>query len=205
MRLPFIPARGCCRVCGRDAPDLDYEFLCEDCRASRPRFDRAAASLRFEGEARRMMLTFKFNRHLWLRDDFVDFLEGTLRARFKVEEIDLITPMPSTPWHRFDRGYNQCEYLARKLAARAGRPFAKRVVKRVGSPQRQARLPEEERRENVKGTFKACRAEAVKGRTVLVVDDIMTTGSTLGECAGELKAAGAVRVWCLTLCRSVRS
>ena len=79
---------------------------------------------------------------------------------------------------------------------------------RVGSPRRQGGLSEEERRRNVVGTFRCVRgfqSAAEGGETVLVVDDIMTTGSTLSECARELKRAGAARVWCVTLARSLRS
>lgn len=204
MRLPFAPTDGCCRRCGRDVPGLDREFVCEDCRTHRPHFDRAASALRFEGEARQMMLDFKFHRHLWLRDDLVDYLEGVVRARFKIAEIDLVVPMPSTLLHRLDRGFNQCDYLAKPLARRLGLPFVRRTLGRIGSPQRQSRLSEEDRRENVKGTFAVCKPATVTGRTVLVVDDIMTTGSTLSECAKALKDAGAARVWCATLCRSLR-
>ena len=204
MRLPFVPTDGCCRKCGRDVPGLDREFLCEDCRTHNPGFDRVASALRFENEARQMMLDFKFNRHLWLREDLVDYLEGIARARFKVGEIDLVLPMPTTLWHRMDRGFNQCDYLAKALAKRLERPFAKHAVRRVGSPKRQGGLKEDERRTNVVGTFAVRKPDFVDGRTVLVVDDIMTTGSTLSECAKTLKAAGAVRVWAVTLCRSLR-
>lgn len=204
MRLPFVPTQGCCRSCGRDVPEVDHEFICEDCRTHRPKFDRVASALRFEDEARQMMLDFKFNRHLWLRDDLVDYLEGILRTRFRFGEIDLVLPMPSTLGHRWDRGYNQCDYLAKGLAKRIGKPFARHVIRRVGSPVRQAGLPEEERRANVVGTFAVREPDEVDGRTVLVVDDVMTTGSTLSECAKTLKEAGAARVWCVTLCRSVR-
>lgn len=157
-----------------------------------------------------MVNAFKFRNHLWLRDDLVDWLEATVRTRFKVAEVDVIVPMPSTFWHRIDRGYNQCAYLARALAKRLCKPLDARAMRRVGSPRRQAGLAEEDRRENVVGTF-ACRrgfsSFPPSGRpaTVLVVDDVMTTGSTLSECACELKRAGAGRVWCVTLARSLRT
>ena len=203
-RLPFAPVDGCCRRCGRDAVGLDGEFLCEDCRSRRPAFDRAASALRFDGDARTMVNSFKFRNRLWLRDDLVDWLEAAARARFKVDEIDVVVPMPSTFWHRLDRGYNQCEYLGRALARRLGRPFDAHALRRVGSPRRQGGLAEVDRLANVVGTF-ACRRDFNTRTTVFVVDDIMTTGSTLSECARELKRAGASRVWCITLARSLRS
>jgi ComF family protein len=180
---------------------LDGEFLCEDCRVHRPSFDRAAAAVRFEGDARKMLNGFKFNRHLWLKADFADWLEATARARFKMEEVDLIVPVPLKTGRRLDRGYNQCDYLAAALAGRCGVHLEKKVLKRTGSPARQSSLSEEERRKNVKGTFAVRRGKAVAGKTVMVVDDVMTTGATLSECSKVLKAAGAARVWCLALMR----
>jgi len=184
---------------------LDTEFLCEDCERERPAFDRAASALRFMGEARELVNAFKFRNRLWLRDDLVDYLEAVTRARFKTDEIDSVLPMPSTIWHRLDRGYNQCAYLAKALAKRLGLPCESRVLRRKGRPKRQGGLSEEERRTNVIGTFAVRNAAPVRGRTVLVVDDIMTTGATLSEAAKELKSVGAKKVWCVTLARSFRS
>ena len=204
-RLPFVPTDGCCRRCGRAAEKLNGEFLCADCRAYRPSFDRAASALSFDGEARDLVNGFKFRGKLWLRADFADWLEAVVRVRFKVEDVDLVVPMPSTFLHRLDRGYNQCDYLGSALAKRLEKPYGRRVLRRRGSPKKQGGLQEEERRTNVLGTFAVRSPDAVRGKTVLVVDDIMTTGSTLSECAAELKRSGAARVWCATLARSFRS
>ena len=204
-RIPFAPVDGCCRRCGRDAAGLDGEFLCEDCRVNRPHFDRAASATRYDADARNLVNAFKFRDHLWLRDDLVDWLEGVLRARFRVKEIDVVVPMPSTVFHRWNRGYNQCVLLARPLARRIGKPCACFVLRRKGPPRTQSGLDEAERRLNAIDTVSAMRPSAVAGKTVLVVDDIMTTGATLSECAAELRRAGADRVWCVTLARSIRS
>ena len=202
-RLPFAPVNGCCRRCGRDAVGLDGEFLCEECRTSRPLFDRAASALRFEGDARDIIVAFKFTHHAWMRDDLVDWLEAAVRARFVVGEIDCIAPVPSTLLRRLDRGYSQCGYIASALAKRLGRRYDARALRRTGSPRAQVGLSAEDRRANVVGTF-ACRRR-FSGETVLVVDDVMTTGSTLSECAKVLKESGAGRVWCATLARSLRT
>lgn len=210
MRLPFVPRDGLCRQCGRDAAGLDGEFLCEDCRTHAPHFDRAACVFRFEGEARELVNAFKFRERLETRDDLVDFLEATVRARFRVEEIDCIVPIPSTVLHRWTRGYNQCALLAKPLAKRLGKPY-QNLLKRVGRPKRQGGLGEKDRRENVVGTFKfkgdatfLSRENKKTPSTILLLDDIMTTGSTLSEAAKTLKAAGIGRVWTIALARSIR-
>lgn len=206
MRIPFVPTDGLCRVCGRAAEGHAGEYLCEDCSGPhRPFFDRAVSAVRFEDKARQMMLDYKFNGHLWLKDDFTDWLEAAARAQFDLASVDVILPMPLTGLHHFIRGYNQSGYLAAALARRLDRRCREDVLARTGRPRRQSELDEEARRENVKGTFVVRKGEFVQGRTVLVIDDVMTTGSTLSECARVLKLAGASRVWCLTLARSIRS
>lgn len=204
-RLPFVPTVGCCRRCGRPAEGLSVDFTCEDCRTYRPRFDRAASALLMDGAARAMLNAFKFRNHHWLRDDLVDFLEAAVRARFDVAQIDLVLSVPSTLLHLWDRGYTPCRVLAKPLARRLGKPCPPLVLRRKNAPKRQGRLGEAERRTNVVGTVGVLRPSAVAGRTVLVVDDVMTTGSTLSECAAELKRAGAARVWCLSLARSLHT
>jgi ComF family protein len=201
-----------CEVCGQPV-DRESRYVCADC-LNRVPFVRpedgvyeikdAASAVRFECETRQMVLDYKFNRHLWLRDDFADWIEAAALARFDVAAVDLVVPMPTTVRHRLDRGYNPCDLLARELARRIRRACL-RVLARKGKFQRQGSLTEEERIENVKGTFAVRRPELVRGRTVLVVDDIMTTGATLAECAKTLREAGASRVWSVTLARSVRT
>ena len=204
-RLPFAPVDGCCRRCGRDALGLDGEFVCEDCRVNCPHFDRAASAVRYDGEARELVNAFKFRSRLWLRDDLVDWLEGVLRARFRINEIDVVLAMPSTILHRWNRGYNQAVIMARALARRIDRPYRGFVIRRKGHPMKQSGLNEEERRVNALDTFSVMRPSVVAGKTALVVDDIMTTGSTLSECAAVLRRAGTKRVWCVSVARSLRS
>lgn len=205
-RIPFVPQEGCCRVCGRATEGLDGEYLCEDCRrpSTKPFFDRAASCVTFDELPRQMILDYKFNRALHLVADFTDWLEATASVRFDVSAIDLVIPMPITCFHRWNRGYNQTSYLADELAKRIDRRCDPRQFCRVGNPKRQGGLDEDARRENVRGTFAAPHPEGVRGRTILLIDDIMTTGATFSEAAETLKVAGATRVWCLSLARSVR-
>ena len=207
MRIPFVRQDSCCRVCGREYPGIDPSGgACSECTgANAPLFDAAASAVRFEGAARRMILDFKYNRHFWMRDDIADWLEAALRARLSPTAVDIVVPIPSSSLHRMDRGYNQSGFFADAIARRIGRAYAPDVAIRIGDPARQAGLDEESRRENAKGTFAVPHPEAVRGRTVLVVDDVITTGATLSECARTLKKAGAWRVWCLTLAQSVRA
>lgn len=204
-RMPFVNTKGCCKVCGRAIELYEGEFVCNDCKGrDKPRFDRAGSSLRFEDPARRMILDYKFNFHIWLRPDFVDFMEATALARFDVAGIDALVSVPSSIFHRIDRGYNQASCFAKDLAARLGKPYIPLVAMRRLFLKRQSKLDETERKENAKDSFFILRPGRVAGKTVLAVDDIMTTGATLSDYARALKEAGAAKVFCVTLARSLR-
>ena len=202
-----------CEICGRPV-DREARYICAECLNRIPfvrpedgmyDIDDAASAVRFECETREIINGYKFKNSIWLRDDFVDWIEAAARARFDVAAIDAVVAIPTTLSHRINRGYNQSALLAESLAKRLDRRFLGRAVARTGHPKRQSSLSEEERAENVKGTIVVREPELVRGRTILLVDDIMTTGSTLAECAKTLKSAGAWRVWSVTLARSVRT
>lgn len=203
MRLPFFPTDGLCRVCGREAVGLKGEFLCKECRRHRKNYDRAASALQFEDEVKKLVHSFKSGCAVYLRDDFCDIMEGVVRSRFRLDLITAVTSVPLTIRHRFLRGYDQCAIIAKELSRRIGRPYFP-LLKRCGFPKRQAGLSEEERVENVKGTFAVRDALRLKlgeiaKPLVLIVDDVMTTGSTLDECAKTLKHAGVGAVWTVAL------
>jgi ComF family protein len=208
MRLPFISPDESCEVCGAIVTGLGGEtgHVCGECRSSRSRarrFDLSASALRFEDVARKMVLDFKFHSKIYLADDFADWMTATAKARYDVTQIDVVCSMPISLKTRINRGYNQSEYLAARVARNIDRRFDGGILKRVGNPKRQSTLGADERMENVADTIKLVKPEMVRGRTVLVVDDIMTTGASLSECARVLKEAGAWRVWTLCLARAI--
>lgn len=116
---------------------------------------------------------------------------------------DLLAPVPLHPKRLRERGYNQSALLAGELGKLAGLPVDGSILVREKYVLPQARTGSvEERRANVRGAF-VCRADAVKGKKVLVIDDVSTSGATLNECASALKSAGASEVWGLTLAREI--
>jgi ComF family protein len=102
------------------------------------------------------------------------------------------------------RGFNQAELLARSISSSLGIPFAKGALCRRGFARSQRRLSGRERFRNVKGVFRARNVRRLKGKSVLVVDDVLTTGATANECANALKGAGARRVFVAIVARRDR-
>lgn len=202
--LPFHEAGGACRICGMIVPAKTDAFVCEDCATHPPAYEHARAALRFVDPVRALVEDYKYRHATWLTEDFVDLLEGAARAKLDAAAIDLVLPVPLHPRRLRERGYNQSALLAASLARRLDRRYDDRPLVRVRDIEHQARLTAEARRTNPVGAFGVVQPAWVRGRTILLVDDVMTTGATLSCCAQPLLDAGACRVWCLVLARSQR-
>ena len=203
--LPFHAAAGCCRVCGAEVTaETRHDFICEACAARPPAFERARSAVRYEAPVDGLVQEFKYRRAAWLGPDFADLLEGAVRAKLDFHEIDVVVPVPLHPNRLRTRGFNQSEILADGLSRRLDRRLDTRALVRTTDTPHQARLTEEERRQNLKEAFAVADPSGVRGRTVLLVDDVMTSGATLSFAARALLDASAARVWCATVARAIR-
>lgn len=128
-------------------------------------------------------------------------MASVLRASGILPGLDIAVPVPSSASRLRERGYNQAALLAREVCARTGLPLEEGALLRPGSAVSQISRSGEERVLALKGAFVA-KAEAVEGRRVLLIDDVLTTGATAMACAEALLRAGAVGVWLLTACRA---
>lgn len=195
-----------CACCGDPfAEHLGDAALCAGCLARRPLFRRARAALAYDTQSRRLVLPFKHGD----RTDIARACGGWM-ARAGAEllaEADLIAPVP-LHWRRLlIRRYNQAQLLARALArAEAGARLAPDLLRRRRWTGSQAGLRAKERRRNVREAFDIHPrwAAEVAGKTVLLVDDVLTTGATAEACARVLQRGGARHVDVLTLARVVR-
>ncbi len=114
--------------------------------------------------------------------------------------IDAIIPMPITWLRRLQRGYNQSEEIAKGLHELTGIPVYKDVVKRHRFKRSQTRLKAQQRRENVQGAFLLRKGEKIRGKHILLIDDVITTGATISACAEELAKVADVRISVLSIC-----
>jgi ComF family protein len=126
-------------------------------------------------------------------------------AEFLAEDHLLIIPVPLHPFRLWRRKYNQAALLARALAKISGHPYLPRAMKRTKHRPPQASLARKARLQNMRGVFAVTEGyqQRIKGQTVLLVDDVMTTGATLNHCAATLKKAGAAKVFATTIAHSL--
>jgi ComF family protein len=123
---------------------------------------------------------------------------------FHIADYSLIVPVPLHPRRLRQRGFNQSVILAREIVKRCGIAMDFRALRRIVDTESQAGLKKEERRSNIRRAFSIPDPERVRGRRILLVDDVYTTGSTLGECARILLKGGAEAVGALTLARALQ-
>lgn len=186
-----------CSCCGRmfDSPGGDR--LCGDCQTEPPPFARARSAALYDGPVAAAIKRFKFGGqivHLPLLQSWLQRPECLELAA----AADLLLPVPLHPRRLKARGFNQALLLAQTFP---DKPVGLELLIRVRYTRPQMELKPKERRENVKGAFAVPQPAKVKGKNILLIDDLYTTGSTVRECARVLRRAGAARVEVLTVAR----
>ncbi|HEY8241573.1 MAG TPA: ComF family protein [Kiritimatiellia bacterium] len=193
-----------CAICGDAAAGrIDDEFICHVCAEERPHFDFARSAARYDSTLRTMIQDFKYHKALWFRDELAGLLRACVDVHYTPDRIDVVAAVPLYHARQRERGYNQAAVLASALARRLRKPVLRRALVRVRPTATQTRLTAGDRLPNVKDAFEARRSSRVEGKNILLVDDVMTTGATLSECARALKVAGARSVYAVTLARGV--
>ncbi len=186
-----------CNSCGM--PVVRYN-LCPGCRTSRPPYVALRSWLIFEGPIRNALHKLKYRRNLALGDSLAQHLAVYVRGLNW--PINVITPVPLGRNRQRERGYNQVGLVAKPLAEINGWAYTPRGLKRVRETRSQVGLSVLQRKENVSGAFRADPV-LLAGKTVLLMDDVATTGATLSACTEALLSAGAASVYALTIARAL--
>jgi ComF family protein len=197
---PFTAEFFCisCRTPFLNGFPLDAEGKCALCRSGLRGFDAAYCFGAYEGTLRELIHLYKYGRIQTMWRPLADLLASALPLD---ERFDAVAPVPLHWRKRWQRGFNQSDLLAREIARRRGIP-AVNALRRVRYTESQAGLSNTGRRKNVAAAFECRRAgQALAGKRVLLIDDVMTTGSTAAACARVLKQAGVARVVLLTVAR----
>ncbi len=202
IREPF------CRRCGsplpHGMPDRE-DALCGVCLSRGPGFPvpfTVRSIALYAGNVRTAILRLKFGRERPVGRSLSLFVKEHYGRFFPAEAFHSILPVPLHPRRLREREFNQCVLLARPLAAHLGISLDLHTVERVRHTSPQSASTEAERRKNLRGAFRVRRPERIRGRSILLFDDVYTTGATLEELARSVLSAGPRRLCGLTLARS---
>jgi ComF family protein len=191
-----------CPRCGQTVgPHTDLENGCPHCHNVSFGFERVFRLGTYEGRLREAILRIKSASGEGLADMLGRVWAECRGSSLPPNEIDCVVPVPLHWWRKWSRGYNQAEAIARELARYLNRPFHAGLLRRARSTPQHLQPSRSARRENVRGVFWVRRSAKLTGRTLLLVDDVMTTGSTLSEAAHTLRRAGAHRIYVAVLAR----
>ena len=193
---PFCKKCGFCLRSVKMAKDS-----CSKCDHKQYYFDRALSVCEYSGIARKCIQLFKYKRKLKIGRNLSRIMLAFLKDHFSVDSIDLITAVPLHRSKLMERGFNQAEILAESIRLNLNLPASFDNLKRIRKTLSQYQLPLAKKQRNISGAFDCTDKAFFKNKSILIVDDIFTTGATLNECSRVLKNAGAKRVYTLTMAR----
>lgn len=184
-----------CRQCLLDAPIYPFGRLTPDKQGKNNIhfLDSFTAVWYYEGNVRKSILRYKFRRGVFLAPKFSKMLAEKLTQQ-EMAHPDVLTWVPVSRMRRFQRGYDQCELLAKQLGKVLGVPAVSTLRKVRNTPPQSGLDSAAMRKANILGAFALKENANIAGKTVLLVDDIFTTGATMNECARVLLTSGAAQV-----------
>jgi len=192
VSLPYCP------YCHTSFPD--YFQRCRDCGGMKSPGKLYALS-EMDNNLLKYLHSFKYHGRVEIGEEFARKAHEVFRDASFINEADIIIPVPLHFRKRLDRGYNQAGIFSEHLSLLFDRPLDRISLKRITNTRSQTRLNPKQRFANVKGAFRVKERSAIKGKKILLVDDIVTTGATLFECARTLRRAGAAEVISFTIAR----
>jgi len=191
--LPRLPQERCPR-CALPTPNSE---ICGRCLANPPHYDSTQSAFVYDFPLDRLIQSFKYGHQLAL----AAYLGRQIAALAEGVEADRIIPLPLHPERLRERGFNQALELARPVGRATGLPIDSQSCQRVRHTPAQAALAWRERVKNIRGAFHC--TQDFSGKRLLLIDDVMTTGASLDECARTLKLHGAASVSVLVVARAL--
>jgi competence protein ComFC len=191
-----------CRCCSRPFEGIiTGEFCCPNCEDRAPAFACAVSNYQAKGVLRDLIHRFKYGREFYLRGVLTEYLTEAMQdARIQANPVDGLVPVPLHPTRLRERGFNQADALAETLSKRTRLPVL-RCIQRRRYTSTQTQFDRVERMQNLRNAFALRKSNDVRGKHLVLLDDVLTTGSTLHECALVLRAAGAESVRAITVAR----
>jgi len=186
-----------CKVCGKPLASKEAG-ICGECLRDEVPFKRMWVFGIYEGALREAINLLKYHRIRRLSRPLAEFF-----FEMHMPDVDIVMPVPLHVKRLRDRGFNQSALLARYIAKKMNLSLDLNTLVRVRFTEPQVGLSARDRTENIKGAFRVVKGDTISNSDVLLVDDVITTGSTMKECAQQLIRAGAKGVYCVALARGI--
>ena len=188
-----------CRKCGSPCES----YYCSECKTREYVFESACSAGIFEGALREAIHVFKYKNHIMMADPLAEFMARCFPTTYLAAKVDLVMPIPIHRSRMLERGFNQAVELTQRFCRFVSLPAEYNVLYKHKKTRHQVELSFELRAINLAGAFRVRNAEKIKGKRILLIDDVFTTGATLDEAARTLHDAGAASVSGYMLARSI--
>ncbi len=195
--------RSHCLCCGRFFQGAGEPHFCPDCLKTRPPFSLHRSASKYEEKVKDIILLFKYHQYKVLGEKLARFAYRVLKVEEGLwQKVDAFIPVPLHPKRRRQRGFNQALVIAEELEKIIGIKVGRGILLKIKNVPAQTSLEAEDREKNVIGAFRVAHEDQVKGKRLLLIDDVYTTGATIRECSRVLKRAGAKEVKAITLAQA---
>lgn len=188
-----------CSDCYSGLPFAQMEVLATSHKNEENFCDGAVSVFQYTGVVKESLIRFKFYNEPSYYKTYAKLIADRFAKMADINQYDMVMSVPLHKYKEFSRGYNQAYLISKELGRELKLPENSRLIKRCRNTEAQSLLDKQKRSQNVKGAFTITYPEKVAGKSIILVDDILTTGSTLEECSRELKKAGAVKVFAVVV------
>lgn len=183
--------------------EINVQKICEHCLKKKPAFDNAVSVFEYNDFSKNMILKFKYNDATYMSEQFSSWMYRV--CELDIKNANFIIPVPIHFVKRLKRKYNQSELLAKEISEKSGIKYEPRILKKIKNTLAQEGLSKVHRQKNIKGTFEVDKkyVHLLDKKTIVIVDDVLTTGATVNECAKMLKKCGVEKIIVITLARVI--
>lgn len=199
--IPYISHSGCIRCGAVLGPHMTSKAKegCASCKGKYLPFNTTTSVAYYDGVMKILIHKFKYARQKFLAGLLNDILLTHERLKEVVQDVDVIVPVPLHWLKKMLRGFNQSELLSLGIRKHFSKPVSVNNLCRIKNTASQTRLSKNQRQANIRNAFFVARPESFRGKRVLLVDDVLTTGVTASECSRKLREAGAESIHLLIL------
>lgn len=187
-----------CDICGKPIYE-NRDRICARCKQERIYYIKNVSRYKYKGCIKTAIQNMKFKRRAWIAEEFGQALSKTVTENYGDIKFDMVLFVPMSPLNEFTRGFNQSFEIADVISKNIDVPVNKKILFKRPLIKTQSGLNRNERIENVKKAFYVKNSHLLTDKTVLLIDDVITTGSTLNACAKVLKKNGALAVYGATV------